>query len=242
MTNLFIRHLALAGALLFGAVSSAVAQQPMQPQIPQIVTTGRGEVRATPDRATIVFAVETRATTAAAAGAENAKIQRAVLDTLRKLGLTDDLLGTLGYQVHPEYFHEQNKSPRVIAYIARNMIRVDVRRLDMLGRYIDAALGKGANQISSLDFATSKQDEVRREALAAAVTRAKADAEAMARAAGGTLGSLLELSAGYDYPRPMEQMARARMSAADAAETPIVPGEHVIAATVSARWAFVGAR
>lgn len=221
----------------------ARAQQTLvtAPPIPQIITTGRGEVRAAPDRATLFFAVETRATNAAAAGADNARRQRAVLDTLRKLGLTDDMLGTAGYQVSPEYAYEPNKSPRIIAYVARNTVRAEIRRLDLLGRYIDGALGAGANQISSLNFSTSREDEVRREALTAAVARAKADAEAMARAAGGSLGTLLELSAGYEYPRPMMAMD-SRMKVAAESETPIVAGDQTVAATVNARWAFIPPR
>lgn len=224
-------------ACLLPIFADRVSAQVLPPPPPQVVTTGRGEVRAAPDRATILFAVETRGATAAASGAENARLQRAVLDTLRRLGLTDEQLSTLGYQVHPEYLHEERKSPRITGYIARNSVRVEARRLDMLGRYIDGALAAGANQISSLVFGSTKADELRREALAAAVTRARADAEAMARAAGGSLGSLLEITSGFEYPRPMEQ-ATMRM-AADAAETPILAGDQMVTATVTARWAFV---
>ena len=56
-------------AVVVLAVSGSVPARAQQtlvagPQIPQIITTGRGEVRASPDRATIFFAVETRATNA----------------------------------------------------------------------------------------------------------------------------------------------------------------------------------
>jgi uncharacterized protein len=228
-------------ALLFVA-SIAGAQQPVvtAPPVPQIHTTGRGEVRAAPDRASILFAVETRAATAAAAGSENARRQRAVLDTLRRLGLTDDVLGTTGYQVTPEMSYGEGRAPRVIAYVARNTIRVEVRRVDMLGRYIDAALAAGANQISALQLYSSRDDELRREALAAAVTRAKADAEAMARAAGGTLGTLLELQSSFEFPRPIP--VDAIRVASREADTPIVPGDQTVSAVVTGRWAFVPAR
>lgn len=231
-------QLAMATLLLACPGLRLRAQQPVTaPPIPQINTTGRGEVRAAPDRATIHFSVETRAATAAAAGAENARRQRAVLDTLRKLGVLDEQMGTLGYQLNPEMSYAEGKAPRVVAYVARNTVRLDVRRLELLGRYIDAALAAGANQVSSLSFQNSRADELRREALAAAVVRAKADAEAMARAAGGSLGSLLELTAASETPppRPMEMMARA---ASQDAETPIVPGDLTVATTVTARWAF----
>ena len=50
---------------------------------------------------------------------------------------------------------------------------------------LDAALANGANQINSLDFFASNADSARHEALGQAVVRARADAEASARAAGG---------------------------------------------------------
>ena len=55
-------------------------------QFPQIAVTGRGEVKVSPDRATIQISVQTRASTAAAAAAENANKQQAVLAALRASG------------------------------------------------------------------------------------------------------------------------------------------------------------
>src|ERR671933_364918 len=55
-----------------------------------IITTGQGEARVTPDRAVVFIGVESRAATAAQASADNARKQRAVIDTLRALGLASD--------------------------------------------------------------------------------------------------------------------------------------------------------
>src|SRR5690348_6056778 len=66
---------------------------------PQILTSGSGEAHISPDRATIFVGVQTRGATAAIAGADNAKRQRAILDTLRALGLTSEQLSTVNYNV-----------------------------------------------------------------------------------------------------------------------------------------------
>src|ERR1700686_4144538 len=47
--------------------------------IPQIAVTGRGEVKVSPDRATIQVSVQTKAPTAGGAAAENATRQQSVL-------------------------------------------------------------------------------------------------------------------------------------------------------------------
>jgi uncharacterized protein len=191
-----------------------------------IATTATGEVRVTPDRATIFVGVQSRAQTAAAAGVDNARRQRMILDTLRALGISGDRVSTMNYNVSPEMQYSPNGQtpPKISGYTVSNTVRADVQRLDEVGRVIDAALAKGANEISSLQFYSSKADSARRAALTAAVANARADAEALARAAGGALGSLIELSTA-DYPvRPVQEMALGRVAMAQAAKTPIEGG------------------
>ena len=162
---------------LFASVLGAqqVLPQP-QPVPPQISTSATGEAKVQPDRATIQFAVETRAATAAKAGADNARRQQAVIDAIKKLGLADGQVSTSGYSVAPEMRYD-GKQPQVVGYVARNVIQANVRRIDQVGALIDAALGAGANVVSSLRFYSSKADEGRRVALADAVAKARSDAE-----------------------------------------------------------------
>jgi uncharacterized protein YggE len=205
------------------------------------MTSATGEAKVVPDRARIRIAVQTRATTAAAAGTANARKQRAVLDTLRALGFTSEQLTTVGYSVQPEFrYDKEGGTPQVIGYVVSNTIRADAPRIDLVGPAIDAALAKGANNIEGLEFYSSRADEARREALADAVARARGDADAMARAAGGTLGALMEISS-FAQATPIEGYApaMARMDA-KAAPTPIEPGEQTVRATVSMRWRLVG--
>src|SRR4051812_13714019 len=84
---------------IFAAVGHA--QAPVA-QPPRIITSGEAQVRVTPDRATILIGVQSRGTTAAAVGAQNARIQKAILDTLKSLGLGADQLATQNYSVNPE--------------------------------------------------------------------------------------------------------------------------------------------
>jgi uncharacterized protein len=234
--------LALSSTAATGPALRAQASGSPSPTVQsQILTSGRAEARIAPDRATITVGVESRGATAAAAGADNARRQRAILDTLRSLGLTSDLLSTENYAVSPEMQYPQGGQPRVTGYTVSNTVRVEVHRLEDVPRIIDASLAKGANQIASLQFYSSKADSVRRVALARAVANARADAEVLARAAGGSLGALLELSTEPNEVRPVAvPIAMARMSAS--APTPIEPGEATISAYVSARWALQGAR
>lgn len=234
----------MAGVIgLVASKANAVSAQGSQSALPpQIVVTGSGEARIVPDRATILVGVQSRAATAAAAAAENARTQKAILDALRAIGLGSEQLSTQNYNVSPEMVYPPNGggTPKVVGYTVTNTVRAELRKLDDVAKAIDAALAKGANDISSLQFYSSKADSVRRAALAAAVADARADAEALAKASGGSLGQLLELSTGESPVRPMPIMMRAM--AAPAAKTQIEPGEQTISATVVARWALVGGR
>lgn len=235
--------LALGIAASLAAPATIRAQAPMPAvaaPVPSLVSSGQGEAKVTPDRASVMVNVQTRAATAAAAGAENASRTRAVLDALMKLGLSKDQLSTEGYSVYPEMAYDKNGgNPRVAAYVVTNTVKAETRRTDQAGAIVDAALGAGANMINGLSFYASSIEEARRAAITSAVTNARADAEAMARAAGGSLGQLLELSTQGPTvpPRPMYDMARKSMQASE--PTPINPGQLTVTVFVNARWQFV---
>lgn len=206
-----------------------------------ISVSASGEAHVSPDRATIFVGVQSRGVTAAAAGSDNARRQRAILDTLRALGISGDRVSTMNYNVSPEIQYSPNNSapPKVVGYTVTNTVRAEIVKLDDVGKIIDAVLGKGANELSSLQFYSSKADSARRAALALAVANARADAEVLAKAAGGTLGALSEISTGEPPIRPIA-MPMAKMAASVA--TPIEPGQQTIEATVSVRWVFIPGR
>ena len=209
------------------------------PPIPQIAVASRGEVKVNPDRANVQISVQTRAETAAGAAAENAKKQKAVIGALRALGIDAKDISTVGYNVYPEQRYEPNKEPVVVAYNVTNTLSVELKSINMVGPAIDASLAKGANMINSLQFYSSNTEVARQEAIAIAVRKARSDAEAAARAAGGAITGLLEINVGAYYappPRPLEMKVRGAVAAAS--DTPISAGDLTISVDISTRWAF----
>lgn len=243
---MFRRLLGLSLGLLGLAAASvsASAQEQQRPTVPQIVTSATGEVRVAPDRATVSIGVQTRAATAAAAAAQNSQKQRAVSDAVKAKGVAAEQISTSNFNVIPEtrYDREGQAAPRTTSYLVVNTITVEVRRIDLVGPVIDAALGAGSNQINSLSFTISNADSARRAALSIAVSKSRADAEVMARAAGGTLGQLIEVSAMDGYspgpPRPFMMLRGAEAMSADA-KVAVEPGQESVTASVTARWHFV---
>jgi uncharacterized protein YggE len=238
-----IRFYVLLGSVVAPLTAHSQDSRATIEPIPQIAVTGRGEVKVSPDRATIQVSVQTRATTAAAAAAENATRQQSVIAALRALGLENDQLSTINYNVYPEQRYEQGKEPVIVAYNVTNTILVDVRRLSQVGPVIDAALSHGANMIASLQFYASNTETARRSAIARAIEKARADADAAARAAHGSLGSLLEINIGAYSPPPPRPVMMARVAGvAQMDNTPINPGEETLSVEVSTRWRFIASQ
>jgi uncharacterized protein YggE len=235
----------LLGAVLVLAPLTVHSQDSRAPNdpIPQIGVTGRGEIKVSPDRATIQISVQTRAVTAAAAAADNANKQQSVMTALRALGLGTDQLSTINYNVYPEQRYEPGKDPVIVAYNVTNTILVDVRKLSQVGPVIDAALAHGANMITSLQFYASNTETARRSAIGIAIEKARADAEAAARAARGSLGTLLGIDiVGYSPPPPRPMMMMKQTAGVAQADTPINPGEETLSVEVVTRWRFIPAQ
>ena len=236
------RRLVAIAALAVVPAQAIFSQSVLTAAQPVLATSGQGEAKVTPDRASVLVNVVTRATTAATAGADNAQRTKAVLDALAKLGLSRDQLTTEGYSVYPEMKYDNTgASPRVTGYVVTNSVRAETRRTEQAGALVDAALSAGANMINSLSFYASSIGEARQEAIATAVASARADAEAMARAAGGSVGGLLDLSTGGPIvpPRPMFDLGMRAAKAISAEPTPISPGQQTVTVFVSARWQFL---
>lgn len=236
--------------LLFTAFTAVIAPVQAQdvankaPESPSISVSAQGSTRITPDRATIQIGVQTQGATAAAASAENARAAQRVINAIKALGIGAEQISTVNYSVNPEYRHIENRRPEVTGYVVHNTVVVDVRQIEQVGRVIDASLGAGANMINSLDFYASNTEQARRAALAAAVEKARLDADVIARAAGGTLGGLAEASVGaYMIPTRRENVAMMRGDVAmGAPPTPVEPGSELLTVQLTTRWYFVAGR
>ena len=209
-----------------------------------IVTTATEEAEVTPDRAMLTFSVLTRGRTAAAAGAENARIQAAVLDTLRKLGIQSAQLRTPGISINPEYEYPRDGGrPTVVGYQAQNSVQAEIRQIAAVGAIIDAGLAKGATNVGSLRFFASSTDAEGRLALQRAMLRARADADAIAEAAGGRIVGVVQVTVlPSGNPQSAEgdlsRIALRSVQAAAAVETPIESGSLKLVVSIEAKFLF----
>jgi uncharacterized protein YggE len=207
------------------------AQAPQSPGPPVVVTTGEGSIKRAPDRAWVTIAAESRAKTAREAQQLNADAMSAVMQKLKGLSLAADAIKTIAYDLQPEFdFHEGRRTLR--GYVARNVVEVRVDEMTRLGQVLEQAVGAGATHVSGVRFDLKDRAVVEREALALAITDARARADAAARAAGTSVDRIIRIEehrGSIDSPRPM--VMAMRQSAV--AEPPITPGELEISVGVT---------
>jgi len=219
------------------AAPMAVAQS-SPPGQPEIVTNGNATISLPPDRAVVRIGVATRAATASAASSPNGPLVTRVVDTLRALNLPGTPARAISFGVAPNY--DFSKGRQIIDYEARTTLEVILKDVASLARLLDAALGAGATDITSIAFESDSSATARHRALATALKSARDDAEAIASAAGGRLGPLLLVTTSPETSGVA--MRAAETMSFSVAGLPAVRRDVVIYATVQARWVFLGPR
>ena len=194
-----------------------------------ITATGLGSVTTVPDRAHFSFGVQAQSRTASQAlEAADAQLTR-VVAALRSAGVAQAEIQTEQISLSPRTSED---GVQIVGYTAISSVSVRVRNLDRAGPVVDAAVGAGANQVFGPSLTRSDQNAVYRGALRAAYADARAKAQALAEAAGVTLGAMTAtVEGGGSVPMPL---AAGRAEDAKAA---VEPGTQEIQASVTVTFA-----
>ncbi len=241
-----VRALSASSAL---PLSAAGAQQPVTPEPPPaIVVSAEGKRTMAPDRASVFLAIQNRSRTPTQAGTENARIATAIRNAVAAVGVDKAQISTMNYNVRPDIEIIPGPQGRELrrdsAFVATNTVRVEIRNLDLVSRVIDTSLTAGATNVMSVSYWLADLARARREATVEAVRTARENAEAIATAAGGALGDLLEVRTEpirIIGPQPMIQADGMMLRATSVADvpTPVSLRDINITAYVTARWRFV---
>jgi len=157
-------------------------------QFNTITVSGTGEVYAKPDLALIDFSVITEEKTVAEAMNDNTKKMNAVIASVKNQGVEDKDLKTTSFNIYPRYewyektevsFYPQGERV-LVGYEVRQTLQVKIRNMEKIGDIIEGGTTAGANQIGDLQLTVDKQDELKKQARAEAINKAKAKAEELA--------------------------------------------------------------
>jgi uncharacterized protein YggE len=230
-----MKRLALAAVLLLAAAALAGVARPegaravdgtTQPG-DSITVSGNGSVVAVPTTAVLSLGVDVRAATAKAALAANAREMREVIAAVKAAGGRQ--VGT--QSVSLSQVLGQNNEPS--GFAASNVVSAVVD-LDRAGAVIDAAVAAGANQVNGPALSVADQGKLYRQALKAAMADARLSAEALAAAAGRSLGKVTSVvESGGATPVPMFEKA-----AVSDGGTPIEAGTQQTTASITVTFAL----
>jgi len=222
---------ALAIALVALSGCTKVITTPAGSAANTVTASGMGTAQATPDTAEMSFGVSTTSANAKTALDDASKVAEDITAAVKKQGVAEEDIQTRDVSVYPQTT-DQNGKQVITGYSANLTVRVKVRDIGKLGDVISAANAAGANNISGPTFTVADPAPYRAEAIDEAVADARRSAEAMAKAAGKSVGTVLSISSTDVSSIPGPMFAGAALDAAKSS-VPIEPGQLDITANVT---------
>ncbi len=230
-----MRRAALAFIFLLAAASPALAQNGV-PASRVIAVWGEGEAHAKPDMAQLSAGVVSEGDSAGAALSANSAAMAKVIAAVKGLGITARDIQTQSVSVNPVYGRAQpGGSQHIDGYRASNTVQVRLHDLDKVGRLLDAVTEAGANVAHGLTLEVAETDTLADRARETAMSDAHRKADALAKAAGVTLGQVVSISEEGAGGRPVPMV---RTMAMEAKSAPIEPGESTVTARLRVVYAI----
>lgn len=186
--------LSLAVSLSLAACGTTNVYPQAEPPQRTLTVNGIGKVTLTPDIAYISIGVQSEDPSAAAAVRANSTTAEAVIKAIRSFGVEAKDITTTNFSVWLNEHYDENGNLVAKTYVVQNTVYVTVRRLDVLGDLLDAVTQAGANNIYGISFDVEDKTTALNQARILAVESAQAQAEALAQAAGITLGEVQSIS------------------------------------------------
>lgn len=251
-----LRILLTAALLAGGAICPARAQeQPgtaLRSALPSITIKSKTSDLVAPDFVDFTLAVVTEKPTPTAAAAANSDTMRALLVTLKELGIESADISTASFQVTQLFKEEpaaggQNSRRVPHGYSASNTLTIHLKDMNKMGRLAGAMIEKGVNKFESIEFGikdrAQREDDLRIRAMKQAAARAQSYADAL----GMRLGRVLEISpetieeqapSGRYFYRP-RSYRKSEDDTRDPLVIPLEPAPVSIAADVTVVWEIV---
>lgn len=197
---------------------------------------GAATAKAQPNKVQLAFAVDTVKDTAKAALDVNAGTTNAVLDALEAAGVKRNETSTSDFNINPVYeYSPRGNVQNLTGYTVTNSILVSSYNLNDTSKWIDAAVGAGANRINGVNFQLSdeKAAELRDSLIVSAIRDARNKADLAADATGTKVTGVKSLAINdfVHYPSPYAYSSEARFGVIDG--SPIIAASQDVSASVN---------
>ena len=249
---------ALALALVGCGATTVVTSGEGSQSLNTITVSSTAEVRVTPDMARINVGVTTQGTTADEAEAANTELLEAVMTALAEQGVAEESIQTSWTNLYPVYGYASDEADveayngammwepanDIVGYEMTTELTVSDLTVEQVGDVIQAVVNVGANRVDGVSYYSSQYDAAYAEALGQAVTNARPKAETIASAAGVGLGSVVQVTEGYQNRMyAYEQVEYETDAVADAGggvarAIAVAPGTVTVEASVTVTYAI----
>jgi uncharacterized protein len=207
------------------------------PPVRKVTVIGTAVIKVVPDEMKWIVQVSINDATLAKAKARHDESLTAALSSIKALGDAVQDLQTGGIRFDKNYFAPENSVAAEKPYTCSTQFTFTLADFDKYGPIADALSKLDGAQVQSVDYASSKEEATKREALKQALLNAHDKASDLAITANCYIDKPLEILEGTpdNGPRPMMMMAR--MGEVGGSGTPAaVPGQLEISATVTATY------
>lgn len=189
-----------------------------------ITVSAQGKTTVSPDMAEISFSVLTQGKNPQSLSDDNNRKMSAVLQFVASQHIASSDVATTNYNLQPDYqwdkYYQRNT---IIGYTLSQTVQVKVRDLSEVASVLAGLAPLGVNQIGGVQFTFQDPNKFVGIARQDALAKAKQQADAMASAAGTSLGSIVTVSENGNIPGPrMYDMAMSAGSGG-VASAPVAP-------------------
>jgi len=158
----------------------------------QLSVSGEGKVAVRPDIAVFSAGVVTQAGKVGDAQKENTERSNAIIAFLKKHGIEEADIKTIGYSIDPQYQYFDSppciagscpprRPPEIIAYEVRHTLKVKVHDLGKTDTLLEGVVAVGANEVGSIGFQVDDKEKPKAEARKQAIEDAEKKGRILAR-------------------------------------------------------------
>jgi uncharacterized protein len=203
---------------LLPSASMLVAQVPTVNAAPYTLFTGAdGKFESAPDTALVQFNISAQADNAKAAYDQAAKQAEQVRQIMRSNTIDPKTAQISSYSIEPVY-DWKNPKRKLVGYRASTSVTLKLKDFAKIGPITQQLADSAVSESQSITYTLDNLDEAKSKAVEDAYRRAHASAEALAKAAGRTVGELSYASVDtYENVRPVAPMPRVMAMKAEAA-------------------------
>jgi uncharacterized protein YggE len=208
----------IATIALVAGCALAAAQQVAQPELKvdstnrTLTVTATGSVSVEPDLAILHIGFDTQPEDAKSAYADGARASNAIIGAIKQAGIPEDSI-----QSQSQYLDRDWSKPHKFKLSQQWTVKVPPERA---AEILDIAVTAGATDSGQIDWTVKDEKSLEAQALDEAASRARKNAESLAKGMGVRLGTLIYVSNQVSSPTPRPVMYEMNTLANRAAAPP----------------------